>query len=241
MPYRRGRAGRAPRRRVARRAPVRRRRFFRRRRVFRPAGVRTQLSIPNVQRLRYVENFTINAVGGVLTFHNFRANGCHKPDVTGTGHQPMKWDQLNQFYNHYVVLGAKITVKCLGYIYPDLSLPSATGVLAVYLTDDTLGLPTDYRTMLEQGRGQYKLHNNAAGVTKVVNGYYSPRKFYNIRDIKDNFDRLGASVTTNPTEEAIFAVGYAEIGRDTQVAVRLMCVIDYMVAFSEPKDLAASS
>ena len=40
---------------------------------------------------------------------------CADPNHTGVGHQPLYFDQLMTIYNHYIVIGAKITVKFTAY------------------------------------------------------------------------------------------------------------------------------
>lgn len=63
------------------------------------------------KRLRYSTAFVLSSVSGAVTgTYVFRANDLYDPDFTGTGHQPMGFDQLMQWYNHFVVTWAKITL-----------------------------------------------------------------------------------------------------------------------------------
>lgn len=62
--------------------------------------------------LRYFGNFiNINpGLGGIAASHVFSANGLYDPDISGTGHQPIGFDEMMALYDHYTVIGAKIRV-----------------------------------------------------------------------------------------------------------------------------------
>jgi len=60
--------------------------------------------------LRYSTNLTLASTAGAVTTYVFAANGLFDPDITGTGHQPMGFDQMMVQYNHYCVAAAKIKV-----------------------------------------------------------------------------------------------------------------------------------
>jgi len=71
---------------------------------------------------------------------------------------------------------------------------------------------------------------------------YSAKKFYNITNIGDNIDRLGAGILANPSEEACFSVFAGPTpGSATDIGTVYVTVsIDYIVMFSEPKEQVQS-
>lgn len=60
------------------------------------------------KKLRYSTTFQLVCTSGAVATYVFRANDLFDPDYTGTGHQPMGFDQMILFYNHFVVTSAKI-------------------------------------------------------------------------------------------------------------------------------------
>jgi hypothetical protein len=65
------------------------------------------------KRLRYSTTFAGSTTAGAITSTQvFRANDLFDPDLTGTGHQPMGFDQMMTWYNHFAVISAKIVIVC---------------------------------------------------------------------------------------------------------------------------------
>jgi len=62
------------------------------------------------KKLRYSTNISLGAASGAVSSWVFRANDLFDPDFTSTGHQPMGFDQLMNFYNHFIV--AKAVIHC---------------------------------------------------------------------------------------------------------------------------------
>lgn len=196
-----------------------------------PSGMpRTRRAI-----LRYTTPINILASSGLLQRYLFRANSCYDPDYSGTGHQPMGWDQWTNLFNHYVVVGSKITVRCLTD-----NANAAPYVFGIHLQDKTTPPYTDWWGYNEAKMGTQKAIKGGTGTTNpTLTCNYSAKKFYNITDIKDNFARIGALTNTDPTEVAYFAVYLQNLTAVSETAF-FTVTIDYIVDFSEPKNLALS-
>lgn len=200
-------------------------------------GVPNFLPKQQTMKLSYVSNTILTSAAGLLANYQFRANGLHDPDITSTGHQPYGWDQLKEYYNHYVVLGSKITVHAV----PQTDNAVNAGVLGVYLSDDTSHGFTSYTTFIEAGKGTWSLMNGGSNEAKRLTCNFSAKKYFNVDDVKDNLDRLGAATTTDPNEIAVYNCWYQVSDEgSTGTNVALVFKIDYIVSFSEPKDITPS-
>lgn len=243
------------RKRRARKAPYKRRHGKRKRirRAKRALGVsrfKQYSGFPQSRmvRLRYAETVSMDPIStSTATYYNFRANSCFDPNETGTGHQPRGWDQWTQFYNHYVVVGSKCSIRwivdrpdstgddnaaiAVGCRLNDSNIPIFSGVQEAFQHISELGF--SYRLMIPN---IYKT-NSVRTVCK-----YSPKKFFNVKDMKDNFSRLGANVGTNPVEDALFQMWLCGVGSGPLegVGVKACVTIDYIVVFGEPKNLSLS-
>lgn len=189
--------------------------------------------------MRYCTNLRLSpGIGSAV--HYFRANSINDPDRTGVGHQPMKHDELSLFYNHYMVQSSKISIYPVGFTS---QVDDAAGVVyGCLLTDDTALPWTDFKFGVETGACSYNVMSPTVGHTgKKVSKSFNSKSFFNISDIKDNRDLLGAGFNSNPADEAIFAVWTQAINAGSGAsAIDLIVVIDYTVIFSEPKDLGES-
>jgi len=186
-------------------------------------------------RMRYCTNEKYNLAGGRFQ-KQWKANGLYDPEITTGGHQPMGLDQWYLFYNHYVVVGAAISCTVSG------SDSSETGSLGInMLLSDDATVPSSLSTLVEEGRGTTQMQGgfNAIG-TRTVRGKYSAKKFFNIKDIKDNVTRLGSPMGADPNELAVFTITIEDPALNTTSDISILTVIDYIVLLSEPKDLAPS-
>lgn len=197
-------------------------------------GVPSGMPAIKVTSLRYVEDLERVSTAGTLNNYMFSANNIFDPNVTGTGHQPMGHDQWAILFNHYIVLGSKITIK----VIPTAATTSPANV-GIYLTDTVVPPYTTASEFVEARRGVVKSLVPGTTRTTYLSNTFSCKKFFNIKDVKDNALRLGAVMNNSPTDQAVFDFWYQTVDGAT-ATVYFQVIIDYIVMFSEPKDLVQS-
>lgn len=232
MPYRKKRYGKRKFRR-----PYRGKRSYKRRGYsgFRTSTMLSGLPGSRSARLRYNDVVGITSTSGILAGYVFRANSAFDPNQTAAGHQPMGFDTWAGLYNHYTVVGSKITAVVM-----QQQTNSAPCMCGLYLSDGTTAAFTTPSEYKEAKRGTSKVFGGYQASGKAfVSSQFSAKKFFNITDIKDNWRTLGAPVTANPTEDAYYHFWYATLDGTTE-SILVSFTIDYLVMFHEPVDMTQS-
>lgn len=203
-------------------------------------GINKTLGIPLNQRvkMRYVTDVPLNlTLPGLIGYHYFRANSIYDPDYTATGHTMAGYNNMFALYNHYLVVGSKITVTWsngAGETSGDVPCRVGTFIDA----DASIGA-TNYYELIENGHGSSRLmasgNSNLYKITRT-GATYSPKKFFNVQDPKDLRESLGSQFGANPSEGAFFAVWAQPLGAYT-ANLTANVVIDYTVVFGEPKTI----
>lgn len=172
----------------------------------------------------------------------FRASSIFDPDYTVGGHQPLGYDQWAPFYDHYIVISAKCTVT-MGL---NIGQPGRAINFGCFPSHDPTAI-TSFWPIMESARGGWAtLSGGAYGGSdnqKRCTSYYSARDFFNIADISDNVDRLGAQYGGNPDDEAYFVVWFEtadQLAANEATALTITVTIDYLALLSEPKTLPIS-
>lgn len=187
---------------------------------------------------RYVSEATIDpgAAGGTAV-QVYSLNGLYDPDISGVGHQPMGFDQLNGLYNDYVVYGCHVELEML-------STDTTYSVVLGYSVYPGATTTSDYQTYLENPNSEWGLVNIASGADSNA---FRIKKYFDIASVygrtkqdlitEDYFKGNGAA---NPTDQVylhIFGAGYsAQNPGPVATVVRLT----YYVHWFNPK-LASKS
>jgi len=181
---------------------------------------------------------TLPVSGLAATPYLFSANGMFDPDITGTGHQPMGFDQMMSLYNQCCVIRSKITV-CF--------IPTWDCRFGVYLSPDTAGITDPIRLM---ENGLITTHAKT-GVSTMTGVEATPltlpcdvRKYFGRRTAREMQDDVNLQTTaaTNPTEGVYFAIN-GWFSHDNPGATKVLyfdILIEYDAIFWEPKKQSVS-
>jgi len=162
----------------------------------------------------------------------FSANGLFDPDISGTGHQPMGFDQMMLSYNHYTVTGAKITLTCK-------NANTSSPTVGIFVAPSTTPI-TVIDTILEFGMLEFDTLDpmGSYGGNKNLVSACSIRKVQGVRDVIDVTDLAGNSAA-NPVEQTYFHVQVWNAAGSTAL-VNFDCIIEYTAIFTEPRVLSPS-
>jgi len=174
----------------------------------------------------------LSSASGVVASQVFSANGLFDPDITGTGHQPMGFDQLMLSYNHYTVTGAKIvcTFKNTANSVPTVSIfvaPSPTPITVI----DTI---REFG-MINCDNLEVKGVN---GCNKTLEQRCSIRKVQGVKDVIDVTDLQG-NAAANPVEQTYFVCQLWDTSGTTG-SCNADVIIEYDAIFTEPRVLSPS-
>lgn len=226
-------------RRSSRRSSRRFKRSYRRRRNYKVLSRSTKSSgfpMPRmvITKHKYIEQIQINPSIGVTGVHLFRANDVFDPNFTGTGHQPIGFDQMMVFFDHFKVLKSKIKVAFT---------PTASAcIVGVGIVDQT-GFSGTSEAVMEQ-RG-FKWRSIAAagseGVCVLKSRVDCPSFFGQKFSGYMAENKYEGTASSSPTEDLFWQifVGPAN-GSDDIPSTFVNVELEYKVAYYEPKYLPQS-
>jgi hypothetical protein len=207
------------------------------------------MGFPRTQNaiVKYAEEITLNASAvSPLANYLFSANGLYDPNISGTGHQPLGFDQWMQFYDHYYVRASHIRVRRM----PDSTTNLTPSYLTVGLLDSntTAASLSDIAHVAESGKFGAPFMNWMVPSTIAIHTYECewPTATQNHFDSKTFFNRvendstLKGDIASNPADQAYFCVTQANVNGNDPSAIVVLVEIVYEVLFSEPKLLAQS-
>jgi len=183
--------------------------------------------------LRYVDSYQVTNVGGGNGFQVWRLNSLFDPDFTGTGHQPLYFDQFctsSGPYNNYVVVGVRLAliVAAINDGGPDVTISYAMGP-ASYSSTPVRSV-SDV-TQLAETPGWTTGMQSAYERSKTYKFQYDMAKLFGItqEQLLAEDDYMGV-YNNNPTNQQFFHFAYTTLGAAAgEVQVTIM--IEYDTVF----------
>lgn len=196
---------------------------------------------PKISKMFYHDNQqSVTATGGLVNSRFFIANGLYDPDTTGTGHQPLGFDQMMLLYNQYTVVNARIRVNLQNTV-------ASNARVAIWVNPDTTQL-TDPARLLENGLVTSTILTGFSGAQystqsqKALEYNLDVRKYFGRRTNREmlNDVDLQGTVSSNPSEGVYFGVAaWDPFGAGT-VTVYYDVTIEFSAIFFEPRKLTTS-
>lgn len=202
--------------------------------------------------LRYVENFTLNAGSAPSSVaYVFRSNGLYDPNYTGTGHQPMYFDNYSAIYSTWQVMKSTIRfVLCDNHITNttignDIGGTTTTASqyfaasersARMFLINDMspTDYPSDINTLIEEGskniKWKYAPQNTSQYVQSLTTSVW-PHKLANVSYKEANLKGAGS----DPTLQTYFICGIDSFPGSNADVMNCQAIITYKVQFSDLK------
>lgn len=198
--------------------------------------------LPNklATKFRYCGQAVLDpGTAGTAAVHVINAMGLYDLDYTGVGHQPRGFDELMAMYDHYQVVGAKITVSFAqeyGSNYP----PFYIGI-ALKDTNASYSDPNDYlegRNIVS--RVMPANATNASSRVMNLTKCFSLRKFLSVTKPLSSNQYRGGHVT-NPSDSAYFHIFCAPVNSGSdEASITVAFRVEYLTVMTEPRNPAQS-
>lgn len=187
-----------------------------------------QWGFPNsiITKHRYAALQSMASSAGSLVRHAWCANSVYDPDFTGTGHQPLYYDQYTAIYDQYVVLGSKITIT---FANRDTAKNAIIGIVG---EDDGTASPT-IDTLMECNNSISTILPPAGAGTVELSLTFEPQEVFGVDAKSDGFSQT--SVGTSPTEAFYWVMFHVPTDGTSTQTCDCKVEIEYTVKYAELK------
>lgn len=167
-------------------------------------------------KLPYSDTAYTTATGTFGALQKFRLNSIYDPDYSGSGHQPMGYDQWTAIYERYTVIGAKVELQLYSTgseIVDFVCFPSSfvTDPASIYAAKE---VKRAWKTIVTPGEKPVK-----------KSFYFDMKKILGQKDLSD--DQFKTAIGTNPSDDAYLLCYTANVDGSTAIAFSMMARITY--------------
>jgi hypothetical protein len=190
-------------------------------------------------QLYYEYQLVLASTLGVPGSYIFSANGAFDPNITGTGHQPIGFDQMMSFYDQYTVQAASIHVAFAG-------LSTSVARVGLLLYDQPVPSTDPFR-LVENGLAKMGIIgtspnvNSSWGVCELSLHCDVPKYFgVTFDELKVNPSFVGTAAS-NPSEQVYFAIEMWGGFSATTMSLAFDVLISYDIHYYEPRHIDVST
>lgn len=184
-------------------------------------------------QLYYEYQLVMSSTLGVPGSYIFSANGAFDPNITGTGHQPMGFDNMMLFYDQYCVLSSSIKVTFAG-------LSTSVARVGVVLYDQPVPSTDPFR-LVENGLGKMGVIGTSPNVNTqlsicTLNLHCDVPKYFGVsqNELKVNPSFVGTAAG-NPTEQVYFSIELWGGFSATTMSLAFDVLLSYDIFYYEPR------
>jgi hypothetical protein len=178
---------------------------------------------------------SLTGAAGIQSSYVFSANGAYDPNITGTGHQPMGFDQMMSLYEQYVVVRASIKALFVS----NTQAPTRVGIVVAPDTSVPAIVPAVENGLMKMdfvdGKSEAGQH-----MAKTIEVQLDVAKYFGKtrRELQDFTEAVGTSAA-NPAEQVYFIL--TAWGMDTVTYALLVDVVmTFDIFYWEPRKLSVS-
>jgi len=182
---------------------------------------------------KYNDTLIMSSVSGSLTHQIFSLNSLYDPYFTGIGHQPMYFDQYMSIYNHFTVVGAKITIKVVPY---ENNLTPV--IVCLWQNDDTTITPGGIENMAEQSKAKVYLLGDGGNAHKILTMNWSAKKTFGGSVLAN--PQLKGNSGASPAEQSYSIISLQSADRISNSNTCVQIDIEYISVYSEIRDISGS-
>lgn len=184
-------------------------------------------------KLNYQERITISASTGTLGSHIFRLNSLYDTNQSGSGNQPVGYDQLSALYQKYRVHGVKVKLRAVSQgttnatsmydlaMVPQLESPSWSNI------EDATGNP--YR--------KWTMSGNSNTRPTVLSAYFPIAKLFG-ESLAD--DSYASGVGSDPANVAFLYILAQSVDRSSTTSVIIDVSLTFYCDFFQRQSLSLS-
>jgi len=194
------------------------------------ATIGTGFPLKLMMKHKYSGTNIITSTAGAVSNQIIILNGLYDVDYTLTGHQPLYFDTMNSIYNHWCVIGAKVTFTIFPYQANTVPVRAS-----LYVDDDTTPVST-LDTRSEQATGRARMGNHDKPMTLTLR--WSAKKNFGGAVLSKS--QLCGDASNNPTEIQTAILSLQSVDQTATTVSAVQYEVELLTVYFELKDITSS-